>query len=90
MQLVTYDHIQSNPSTTWTITHNLGCKPVMDALASIDGGPYQKVFPTSVVHVNDNTMEVTFSVARVGKARLVGNTTDILRSPVDSYFDHDN
>ncbi len=66
-----YTHSQSTPSTTWTINHNLGCKPVFDVWVDEVGGR-QKIFPASVVHVSDNTMLLGFSLARTGTARLAG------------------
>lgn len=88
MQVKTFDFVQASASTEWTISHNLGVKPVMDVMSIVDGN-LQKLFPLNVIHVDDNTTVVTFSVARAGKARLVGLTTDILRSPTDSYIEAD-
>jgi len=88
MQTISYTYTQSVASGTWTIHHNLGCKPVVD-VTTVYQGVNQKIFPLTVVHTDDNTMTITFSAARTGQARLVGLTTDILRSPTDSYFPAD-
>ena len=88
MQVKTFDFVQASASAEWTINHNLGVKPVMDVMSTVDGD-LQKMFPLNVIHVDDNTTVVTFSEPRTGKARLVGLTTDILRSPTDTYIEAD-
>lgn len=64
-----YSYIQSTPSTTWTINHNLGSKPMVDVLLEING-VMQKVYPLSITHTSDNTVVVTWSLARTGRAVL--------------------
>jgi len=64
-----YDHTQSTPATVWTITHNLGHHPVHDVLV-YDGPSLVKCFPAQVVHVDENTLQLTFTSAKTGKARL--------------------
>ena len=64
-----YQHDQSVASTTWTITHNLGKKPVFDVLVDISGN-LTKAFPQYVEYVSDNQVELTFSTSYSGKAIL--------------------
>ena len=64
-------HNQSVASTVWSITHNLGCKPVVEVTLDTNNGRV-KAFPSKVIHETDNQMKIEFSVARTGVARLVG------------------
>jgi hypothetical protein len=61
-----YTHIQSSPSTTWTITHNLGYNPggvsVVDSAGSKMYG--------DVMYVNTNQIVVNFSAGFSGKAYI--------------------
>ncbi len=66
-----YQHIQTTPSTVWTIEHNLGVQPIHDIWV-IDGGVYSKIYPANVVHIDDNTLQLTFSSPQTGQVRLVG------------------
>lgn len=70
-----YNHTQSSPATTWTINHNLGCKPVVEVMVDIGGGAREKIYPQKVLHVSDNQTQLTFSVQRTGAARLAGIST---------------
>jgi len=70
-----YDHTQSSPSTTWTITHSLGTTNVaIDAILSYNGSPatVEKVIPLHFIVVDANTIKVLFSAAQKGYARVVG------------------
>lgn len=66
-----FSFLQSSPGTVWTITHNCGFKPVSDVWVD-DVGHVEKILPLSVIHLNDNQLEVTFSVARTGGVRIIG------------------
>jgi hypothetical protein len=66
---LSYNHVQSTPSTTWVINHNLGHKPVHDVWINY-GGNQEKILPLQVIHFNDNTLTVVFSNAQTGGARL--------------------
>lgn len=68
-EISTYTHVQSIPSSSWTINHNLGSKPMAETLLEING-TMQKVFPLSVTHSSDNTTVITWSVPRVGRVLL--------------------
>lgn len=69
-----YTHTQTEPATVWTITHNLGGNgssvPIVDVLVPY-GDALQKVLPLSIIPIDENTVEVSFSIARVGKAVIV-------------------
>lgn len=67
-----YNHVQAAPAATWTITHNLGCKPTFDVAVDFEGTSV-KAYPSGVVHVTDNLLQLSFSVARTGSVRLVGS-----------------
>lgn len=66
-----FEHTQSTPATTWTITHNMGGPVISDVMTTING-TVVKVLPESVVHTDDNTLTVSFTTAIAGKARLIG------------------
>jgi hypothetical protein len=58
-----YTHIQSSPSTTWTITHNLGRRP---NVSLINGS--NEVVEGSIVHTSINVVTVTFNSSLSGIA----------------------
>jgi len=62
---VSYTHNQGVPSTTWTINHNLGFRPVV---AVTDSAGDECV--GDIAHSNTNTLVVTFSSSFSGRARL--------------------
>ncbi len=69
-----YDFVQSSPSATWTITHNLGTTEVaMDVYLDV-GSPAErtKAQPDTQVIVDSNTVKVTWSVAQSGGGRVLG------------------
>lgn len=71
----TYSHSQASPSATWTINHNLGCKPVIEVTVDVAGGGRMKIYPNKVLHASDNQTVVTFTSPRAGAALLVGIST---------------
>lgn len=60
-----YEHSQSSPAATWTVTHNLGFRPLVGVLDS--GG--SQVFG-EVIHDSANQLRILFSTAFSGKAYL--------------------
>jgi hypothetical protein len=67
---ISYNFTQATPAITWTVTHNLGRKPVSDVMINFNGR-LQKMLPLSVVYVNDNQLQINFTSAHSGKVRLV-------------------
>jgi hypothetical protein len=65
-----YMHTQAAPATTWNINHGLGAKPSIDVFYD-NNGIINKAFPLSIVHVDDNNVTITWSVARAGYATLI-------------------
>ena len=60
--------VQSSPSTTWTINHNLNNKyPLVQIYNSSDA----VIIPATIVGTNTNTVTVTFSTAISGYARVI-------------------
>lgn len=59
-----YNHTQSSASAVWTITHNLGYKPVVQSWNSADD-----VISGTIHHVSANQLTITFSTAQSGGAR---------------------
>jgi hypothetical protein len=60
-----YTFTQSAPSTTWTITHNLGVFP---AITIVDTSG--SVIDADVLYNSNNQITVTFATAQSGKAYL--------------------
>ena len=69
-----YDHNQSSPSTTWTITHNLGTTEVVIDTSILVGSPGEltKAQPAEMAVFDSNTVNVTWSIAQAGRARVIG------------------
>jgi hypothetical protein len=61
-----YVHIQTSPSSVWTVQHQLGFKPQPTVLAS-NGDP---VYGWTPSWPSDNTMLLTFPVAVTGSAHV--------------------
>lgn len=66
-----FEFSQSTPAATWSVAHNLGCKPVFDVVV-LDNGSLVKAYPAGITHVSDTLLELTFTTPRAGTARLVG------------------
>lgn len=58
-----YEHIQSSPASTWTVSHNLGVQPNIDVLDSSGNE-----IIADVHRVNENVATVTFPSPVTGKA----------------------
>ena len=67
-----YNHIQTIPSSTWTIGHNLDVVDTINDVMVDTGAGLEKVLPNDVVHTNDNTLTITFTGNKTGRARIVG------------------
>ena len=61
-----YNYIQSTASTTWTIAHNLGRKPVVNTYTV--GGTS---LIGTVTNLSNNVLEISFSASVAGTAQLV-------------------
>lgn len=70
MSSLCYKHTQSVASSTWTIVHNLGKKPIVDVVINING-VNAVVNPISIIHTDDNTLTISFSSPRSGTALLI-------------------
>ena len=66
----THQHVQSVPSTDWTITHSLGFNPAITVMV-LDQGALTAILPKAVEYPAIGTVIVRFSTARTGEARLV-------------------
>lgn len=67
---IAYTHVQTIPSTSWAITHNLGHTPVGDVYVDKNGSQ-EKILPLSVVHTSDNELIISFTEATTGTTRLL-------------------
>lgn len=64
-----FQHTQSVPSTTWTIFHGFGTKPLVDTNV-LEEGVMQKAFPLSIVHTDENNVVIQWTVPRTGTVSL--------------------
>ncbi len=77
----TTNHTDSMGQSVWTITHNLGIKPVSDSWINVNG-VLTKILPVSVIHLDDNTLQLTFSSPEVGGVRIAGiNVAEVVTGP---------
>lgn len=60
-------HLQTTPSTTWTISHALGESVRVDVFVDVNGTLTQ-TFPRQVSISNATTVVVTFTDPQVGEA----------------------
>ncbi len=60
-------HLQSSPSAVWTITHNLGRKPLVCVIDSAN----DEVWGFDVKHVSNNQLILTFGASFSGEARVI-------------------
>lgn len=67
--ILVYRFEQNTPAITWSIVHNFGTKPMVECFVN-DGGQLKKAWPLSLEYVDDNTVEITWSQGRSGKATL--------------------
>jgi len=72
MTFQAYTHVQSSPSTAWTITHPFDSTPVGDVTTTLNGSTVTMI-PLSIKNLNATQILVEFSVPITGKMRLVGN-----------------
>ena len=65
-----HTHVQEDPSSTWTVKHNMGREVAPDVLVHIDG-VLEKILPQSQINTDTNTLTVNFSRPFTGKVRVV-------------------
>jgi hypothetical protein len=58
-----YTHVQGVPAATWTVTHNLGKRPTVAVVDSMD-----RLVIAEVEYLTDNVLEVKLAAAVGGKA----------------------
>jgi hypothetical protein len=61
-----YNYVKTLPSTTWTIAHNLGRKPIV--MTYTTGGVS---LIGTVTNLSNNVLEISFSASVAGTARLI-------------------
>ena len=63
---ISYTHTQGVASSSWTVNHNLGYKPVVSTYTT--GG---LEFIAEVLHISDNQFTVTLASPLAGYARCI-------------------
>jgi hypothetical protein len=61
-----HEHIQGSPDTVWTINHNLGFKPVVEAFT-----PGGLMMVAEILHTSLTQTLITFNTPTAGFARLI-------------------
>lgn len=72
-----YNHTQSSPNSTWTVTHNLNTDAVAVDVFIDYLGNLEKILPLDIVVTDSNTLTITFTTSQTGKARIIGTTNAI-------------
>jgi hypothetical protein len=70
-----YQYQQTTPASVWTIYHAMGVEPMVDINANDDHGVLQKAFPLSVVQLDENNTEITWSSPRTGFVNFAADRT---------------
>jgi hypothetical protein len=60
------EYIQSTPSSTWSITHNLGYIPIVRVFIGTE-----EVQPNSVMFPDNNSVIISFLDAQIGIVKLI-------------------
>jgi hypothetical protein len=68
--ITSYTHSQTVAASTWTVVHNAAAKVVSDVWID-NNGAREKVLPESIVHLDDNTLQVNFSAVQTGAVRVI-------------------
>lgn len=63
----TVEVVQSSPTTTWTIVHNLGRKPAGYKIFDFADNIYE----AGAIYIDDNTVQFTFSSPISGRVVIV-------------------
>ena len=66
-----YNHTQTTASTIWTINHGLSSSAVVVGVYINVLGNLESILPYTTRHVDNNTLEVTFTSAQSGAVRIV-------------------
>ena len=61
-----YTHLQSSPSSTWTVNHALGYQPIVRVFIG-----QSEVQPASISHTDNFNTVITFSSPQVGYAKFI-------------------
>lgn len=64
-------HSQDTPSTMWNIYHGMGVEPIVEIQVPNDDNVLVKAYPVSITQVDENTVEIQWSVARTGKVTFL-------------------
>lgn len=67
----TYIHVQEDPEVTWVINHGLNTTAPMVNVWIDDNGIERKVIPNDIKVINAGTVNIIFSVPRIGKAVIL-------------------
>jgi hypothetical protein len=65
-----YRHEQTTPATQWVINHYLKDYPIVDVYVSYNDD-IQKIIPSAITYVNQDTCTVDFTVPFSGYASVV-------------------
>jgi len=60
---------QTDPSATWTVTHQMGINPTV-SVKVYDSGALTEILPVNIAFPDTSTVVITFSSPRTGEVRL--------------------
>lgn len=69
MAIQAHTHVQSAASATWTISHGLGCYPVVGVKVMYLGA-LTAILPSNIAFPDKQTVVISFTGPQSGEARL--------------------
>jgi len=66
-----YVHTQSSPSSTWSITHNLG---TLFPIVTVYDGANNVIIPQEITSLTTSSLSITFPLPLTGYASIAGGT----------------
>ena len=65
-----YQHVQTVAASTWVVVHNLNTSVISCDCQIVHEGTLTKVIPHGVEIVDDNTVNILWTIPRTGLARI--------------------
>lgn len=71
--MFSYNYYNPNATSTWTINHGLNTSVIVNDVMVDTPFGVEKILPETVKMIDNNTMEITFTSAQSGYARIIGS-----------------
>lgn len=62
---------QDTASATWNIFHGMGVEPIVEIQVPNEHNVLVKAYPVAIIQVDENTVEIQWSIARSGKVMFL-------------------